>query len=63
VTKIYDQGTSLSYFDTDDLSKVYAYNADGTLKTETCICNGATYVKTYSYTSGKLTGESAWVKQ
>lgn len=63
MSKIYTPGTSVSFVDTDDLDKTYAWNADGTLKTETCSVGGAAYVKSYTYTSGNLTGESAWVKQ
>ncbi|WP_213761988.1 hypothetical protein [Caballeronia sp. dw_19] len=63
MTRLYSPGTSLSFIETDALAKTYAYNADGTLKTETCVNGTTTLVKTYTYTAGKLTGESAWVAQ
>ncbi len=47
-----------------DLVHVYTYNGDGTINTDTVTTSdGAVYVKTYSYTTGNLTGETAWVKQ
>ncbi|MFM0326071.1 hypothetical protein [Caballeronia glebae] len=63
MSKIYDPTVSVPWTDTDDLPKTYAYNGDGTLSTETCTDGTRVWVKTYSYTVGKLTGESAWVKQ
>lgn len=41
----------------------YGYDASGNLITETLMQYGASYVKTYTWTSGKLTAESLWVKQ
>ena len=41
----------------------YGYDASGNLTTETLMQYGNTYVKTYTWTSGKLTAESLWVKQ
>lgn len=63
MTKLYFPGTSLSFVETDALAKTYAYNADGTMKSETCVDGADTYVKTYTYANGKLSGESIWVKQ
>ncbi len=43
---------------------VFAYNASGDLDTETVTtADASVYVRTYSYTSGNLTGVSGWVKQ
>lgn len=41
----------------------YGYDGSGNLTTETLSMYGNTYVKTYTWTGGKLTGESLWVKQ
>jgi YD repeat-containing protein len=51
--------------DPDSCSHVYGYDGSGNLITDTATTPKAhdTYVKTYTYTSGRLTGESAWVKQ
>lgn len=50
-------------FDPDSLPHTYTYNGDGTLATDSVTFGAAVFVKTYTYTSGKVTGESAWVKQ
>lgn len=51
-------------FDRDHASFVYNYNADGTLNYEEATDSvGNVYRKTYTWTSGRMTGESAWVKQ
>jgi hypothetical protein len=47
----------------DALAHVYTYNGDGTLATDTITDGVGTWVKTFTYTTGNLTGESAWVKQ
>lgn len=46
-------------------SHAYTYNPDGTIATDTATSSvsGYVFVKTYTWTSGRLTGESAWVKQ
>lgn len=49
-------------FDLSSCSHVYVY-ASGLLTTDSATDGTHTWVKTYSYTSGVLTGESAWVKQ
>ena len=41
----------------------YGYDGSGNLTTETLTQYGSTYVKTYTWTSGKLAAESLWVKQ
>lgn len=41
----------------------YGYDGSGNLTTETLTQYGDTYVKTYTWTSGKLTAQSLWVKQ
>lgn len=49
-----------------DTVSAFTYNGDGTLATEVVTYNDGTttytYTQTYSYTSGKLTGVSKWVK-
>jgi hypothetical protein len=49
----------------DELPQTLIYNADGTLNYVLAgpDQNGNTYKQTYTYTSGQLTGISAWVKQ
>lgn len=49
-------------FDPDACTHAYAYS-NGLLTTDTATDGGATWVKTYSYTSGSLTGETKWVRQ
>ena len=41
----------------------YTYNTDGTIATDTITDGVLTFKKTYTYTSGNLTSETAWVKQ
>jgi hypothetical protein len=41
----------------------YGYDGSGNLTTETLSQYGANYVKTYTWTGGKLVTESLWVKQ
>lgn len=43
-------------------SRTYGYDGD-ILVSETWTIGGAVYIKTYTYTASKLTGESDWVKQ
>lgn len=47
----------------DSWPRAYNYNGDGTLNYEECTDGASTWRKTYGYTSGKLTSETAWVKQ
>lgn len=49
-------------FNPEACAHAYAYSA-GLLITDTATNGAATWVKTYSYTSGNLTGETKWVKQ
>ena len=49
-------------FNLDACAHTYGYSA-GLLVTETATDGTSTWVKTYSYTSGNLTGETKWVKQ
>lgn len=42
---------------------VYGYDGSGNLITDTWTNAAGVFVKTYSYTSGNLSGESKWVKQ
>lgn len=60
------QGTvTQDYF--DRMPQTIAYNADGTVNTITATATmgsiSVSWVKTLSYSSGKLTGISEWVKQ
>ena len=55
---------------TDDLPQSFGYNPDGTLAyvevTTPAIQGvyaGGTYRKTFTYSSGRVTNSSAWVKQ
>lgn len=47
----------------DDYAHTYGYDGSGNLTTDTFTNGTTTWVKTYTYTSGNLTGESAWVAQ
>lgn len=49
-------------FNPDACTHAYAYT-DGLLTTDTATDGANTWVKTYSYTSGNLTGETKWVRQ
>ena len=49
-------------FNLDACTHTYGYSA-GLLVTDTATDGTSTWVKTYSYTSGNLTGETKWVKQ
>ncbi len=49
-------------FGPDACAHTYDYSA-GLLVTDTATDGTSTWVKTYSYTLGKLTGETKWVKQ
>lgn len=49
-------------FSPDACAHAYGYSA-GLLVTDTATDGTSTWVKTYSYTSGNLTGETKWVKQ
>jgi hypothetical protein len=60
--KLFDSATGV-WVDTDNLPLVYAYNADGTIHTITATHESTSWVKTYTYTGGNVTGESEWVKQ
>lgn len=49
--------------DLDGCAQVLSYNGDGTLAYIEVVASGNTYRQSYTYTSGKLTGISVWVKQ
>jgi hypothetical protein len=51
-------------FDPKSCAHTYTYNGDGTMATDLAYdpVNRQTFLKTYTYTAGKLTSESAWVK-
>lgn len=49
-------------FSLDACAHAYGYSA-GLLVTDTATDGATSWVKTYSYTSGNLTGETKWVKQ
>lgn len=48
-------------FNPDSCVHAYGYSA-GLLVTDTATDGTSTWVKTYSYTSGNLTGETKWVR-
>ena len=50
-------------FDPDGCAHTYTYNTDGTIATDLATNTSGSWLKTYAYTSGQLTGESQWVKQ
>lgn len=39
----------------------YGYDGSNNLITETLVQNSVTYVKTYTWSAGKITNESLWV--
>jgi len=51
----------------DRLQQTISYNADGTVNTITATgvfgSQSVSWIRTFSYTSGKVTGISEWVKQ
>ena len=47
----------------DTLAQTLGYDASGNLKTITATDGTNTWVQTYTYAGGLLTGISAWVKQ
>ena len=51
-----------AFFDPDTCSHAYAYS-NGLLTTDTATDGALSWVKTYSYTAGALTGETKWVRQ
>lgn len=57
------RGSDGAVLDIDSLAQTLAYNGDGTLNYVQVVHEGSTYRQTMTYTSGKLTGISGWVKQ
>lgn len=55
-----DHGT---VFSPDNLPQTLTYNGDGTVATVTATRGSESWVQTFTYTTGNLTGVSAWVKQ
>lgn len=47
----------------DDSPETYTWNSDGTIATITKTFGGVSWVNTFTYTSGKLSSTSGWVKQ
>lgn len=48
----------------DSLAQTLTYNGQGQVSTISVVdLEGNTFVQTFTYTSGNLTGISAWVKQ
>lgn len=47
----------------DELAQTIAYNGDGNVDYVQTTLGDNTYRQTMTYTSGKLTGVSEWVKQ
>lgn len=56
-------GSDGQALDLDSAPTTLTYNGDGTLATASIVWVGNTYVQTFTYTAGKLTSISAWVKQ
>lgn len=56
-------GSDGQSIDLDSAPTTLTYNGDGTLATATVVWAGKTYTQTFTYTSGKLTGITAWVLQ
>jgi hypothetical protein len=54
--------SSGALFDLDSCIHAYGYSA-GMLITDTATDGTNTWIKTYSYTEGVLTGETKWVRQ
>lgn len=51
------------FLNLDGIPQTYVYNADGTLNYIQVTQGVNTWRQTYTYTGGKITGISAWVKQ
>lgn len=47
----------------DQMTTTYAYNADGTVASITKTDGRITWVKTFTWTNGKLVSSSKWVRQ
>ncbi|WP_334004322.1 hypothetical protein [Burkholderia cepacia] len=62
MSTIYDP-TAGAWLESDSLAHVYTYNPDGTIATDTVTHGTSSWIKTYSYANGRITGETAWVKQ
>lgn len=45
----------------DSLPQTFSYNTDGSINYIQVIYDGATYRQSFTYSSGVLTGISAWV--
>jgi len=54
---------TLIYPDMSPTGKQYGYDGSGNLTTVTITQYGATWIKTLTYVSGKLTATSLWVRQ
>ena len=52
-----------NYFMPDSGAHNYTYDGNGSLLTDMCILDGVTRIKTYTWTSGKLTSETVWTVQ
>lgn len=59
-TVIDDDGNA---FNPDSLPQALTYNGDDTVATITATDGADSWVQTYTWTSGNLTGVSQWVKQ
>jgi len=49
--------------DTDSVPQSFAYNGDGTLQYTQVTYRGSLFRQTLTYTAGKITAISAWIKQ
>lgn len=59
---IYDP-TTHTFIDPGTMPHVYTWNGDGTIATDSCTNGTHTWLKTYTYASGKLTNETKWELQ
>lgn len=50
-------------YPTDAGSHTFGYNLSGNLATDTWTVDGKVFVKTFTWSAGRLTGESDWVRQ
>lgn len=55
--------TFLDFIPIDDMPQTIAYNADDTINYIEATDGADTWRQTFSYTGGKVTGISGWVKQ
>lgn len=57
------RGSDGTALDLESWAHSYARNGDGTMQYDQVTDGTNSWRKTYSYTAGKITSETAWVKQ